>query len=944
MEHNVLLAVRAFSSLLRKVALLVCVLVAGAAVGQTLQTGDFVFSHIGKAEGLDNQRIFCVCQTPDGAVWWSSKQGVSRYNGSEVRNFSLDEGLPYAHKGARVIKILVDSTHIYAYDNRGYLFEFSPVQGRFLPFGPKKLQREGLSDIFIDGGKMYLAMSDGVFLLHGHTLKPVLRGVYVNKIVKVNDGLLFCSRGGVYDERGRKLLPYNVESAYYDAPTGLLWLGGYDSGLVVGKTLKGTFSLPIRCICPYDESTMLIGIDGQGVYQMSRDGSGQPAPLFDANESQSGVLHGNGVYSMLVDQWKNIVVGTYTGGIDIARPIGSTTAVYKHITNNKQSLLNDHVNAVLSLSDHLLMMGTDNGVSILNTASGTWQHACSGTVALSFCKRPDGKVLVSTYGKGIYEIDARGNARQLYTTAGGQLKDNHVYALCYDRSGNLWAGCLSGSLLQMDAQGRCRYYPVDNVLTIAQLPSGQMAVGTAFGLKLVTPGSGKVEELNYAPEGITDINIFVNHLLIDGQELWIATEGGGVYVWHLQQKKARQLTIADGLPSNHVSSLTKARDGRIWIATEEGLAFVSPTDKSKAVNVDYCYGLDREYARGAVYCLPDNDVLFGSTTGAVVVHPANVQALNYTAKLKILGVSCKTKHPEKFNEEVYDMLAQDKLRLGYSQRTFDLFFESVNMRNHFDINYRYKIDNGEWSQPSDQQYIRFVSMEPGRHRLTLQCISRTCGEVVDEKELTITIAQPWWNSWWMWCVYIALLLLAFYGAWRIYQLQEKYMRLSIEYLKAVENQTPETDESREASPRNGEDDPLLSPPRDASSAALSSAAGSSAAGSVEGEDRGTSGAAKDFVDKATRLIVENLSDSDFSIDRLCREMAMSRTLFYVKLKSYTGKSPQDFIRTIRLERAAGLLRDGRSVSEAAALAGFDNPKYFSTVFKKYFGVSPSKYQ
>ena len=71
---------------------------------------------------------------------------------------------------------------------------------------------------------------------------------------------------------------------------------------------------------------------------------------------------------------------------------------------------------------------------------------------------------------------------------------------------------------------------------------------------------------------------------------------------------------------------------------------------------------------------------------------------------------------------------------------------------------------------------------------------------------------------------------------------------------------------------------------------------------------------------------------------------MSRTLFYVKLKSYTGKSPQDFIRVIRLERAAVLLRNGSTVTDTASLTGFDNPKYFSTVFKKYFGVTPSKYR
>ena len=80
------------------------------------------------------------------------------------------------------------------------------------------------------------------------------------------------------------------------------------------------------------------------------------------------------------------------------------------------------------------------------------------------------------------------------------------------------------------------------------------------------------------------------------------------------------------------------------------------------------------------------------------------------------------------------------------------------------------------------------------------------------------------------------------------------------------------------------------------------------------------------MDKATSLIVQSLSDSNFNIDQLCHEMAMSRTMFYVKLKAYTGKSPQDFIRVIRLERAAALLRSGRPVSEVADLTGFDNAK------------------
>ena len=98
-----------------------------------------------------------------------------------------------------------------------------------------------------------------------------------------------------------------------------------------------------------------------------------------------------------------------------------------------------------------------------------------------------------------------------------------------------------------------------------------------------------------------------------------------------------------------------------------------------------------------------------------------------------------------------------------------------------------------------------------------------------------------------------------------------------------------------------------------------------------------------FVEKATRLVLSHLSDTDFNIDRLCREMAMSRTLFYGKLKTLTGQSPQDFMRLIRLEQAALFLKQGDSVLDVSVKAGFVNVKYFSTVFKKHFGVSPSKY-
>ncbi|MDE7154002.1 MAG: response regulator [Muribaculaceae bacterium] len=100
---------------------------------------------------------------------------------------------------------------------------------------------------------------------------------------------------------------------------------------------------------------------------------------------------------------------------------------------------------------------------------------------------------------------------------------------------------------------------------------------------------------------------------------------------------------------------------------------------------------------------------------------------------------------------------------------------------------------------------------------------------------------------------------------------------------------------------------------------------------------------KAFVDKVVDIIIANMSNPEFDIEQLCREMAMSRTLFFGRLKSLTGKAPQDFIRILKLERAAELLKQKMPVAEVAVMTGFANSKYFSTVFKKHFGISPSKF-
>lgn len=101
---------------------------------------------------------------------------------------------------------------------------------------------------------------------------------------------------------------------------------------------------------------------------------------------------------------------------------------------------------------------------------------------------------------------------------------------------------------------------------------------------------------------------------------------------------------------------------------------------------------------------------------------------------------------------------------------------------------------------------------------------------------------------------------------------------------------------------------------------------------------------KKFMEKVVGYIEEKMMQEDFSIDTLSLEMAMSRSVFFKKIKSLTGQSPQDLIRDIKMKKAITLLSEKKyNIGEIAYLTGYPNAKYFSTAFKKYYGKTPSEY-
>ena len=96
--------------------------------------------------------------------------------------------------------------------------------------------------------------------------------------------------------------------------------------------------------------------------------------------------------------------------------------------------------------------------------------------------------------------------------------------------------------------------------------------------------------------------------------------------------------------------------------------------------------------------------------------------------------------------------------------------------------------------------------------------------------------------------------------------------------------------------------------------------------------------------KALRIVEDNISDEQFDIPAFCTELGVSRTMLFTKIKAWTNFTPNEFIREIRLKRAAQLLeQDKLNISQVGYKVGFRNPKYFARCFRKKFGMTPTEY-
>lgn len=589
-------------------------------------------------------------------------------------------------------------------------------------------------------------------------------------------------------------------SSYHDVEGHLIWLGTFHEGVkvvddrtwkpinsIAFHSLQNIPQVPVRSIISFDHQTILMAVDGAGIYAYDKQNK-QTKLLLDTDGRPGNILKGNGLYTLYRDRFGDLWAGSYSGGVDLAIPMEHTLEYITHEYLNNQSLLDNCVNDVFQSRDGKIWYATDKGVSVYDSQTYSWHHGLYNKVALTICQTVDGRVLVGTYGNGVYQVNSDGTGMPAYSVSNGKLKSDYVFSLFTDSEGNLLIGCLDGDMACFPSGknisrgvGKTAFYlPVNEVQCITESEDKRsIAVGTSHGCYLIDKQNPMHPRRFFYPEQYLgkDINLFVNSMVYqNSSHVWIGTDGGGLYDYDLTTNKFRNYTTQESLPSNAVYGLIKGKNGKLWLSTDKGLAFIY---QGKVVNLNFFKGLEREYNRMSVACTSDGRMLFGSNDGVVALASMFAKGLNYAAPLRIHRVEVEgVERTDQWNETLFEMLQEGTLQLHHHENTLIVSFESINYQYQHDIQYQYYLEGYDrnWSKPSSYQLARFVNLPSGSYVLHVKAICRSNGRELGETSLKISIAQPWWNTWWAWIVYLCILTAILYFAWQYYKerLQRRY--------------------------------------------------------------------------------------------------------------------------------------------------------------------------
>ena len=386
--------------------------------------------------------------------------------------------------------------------------------------------------------------------------------------------------------------------------------------------------------------------------------------------------------------------------------------------------------------------------------------------------------------------------------------------------------------------------------------------------------------------------------------LWIGTQDG----LFVANPSKTAITRVSGLSNNCIRSLILDDKGHVWAGTSYGVSRITPT----VVNMGTDDGLPATSMMDRAACLTEDGRLVFAAGGGMAVAFRPDELIGSEKPLPVVLTRME------INGEYVQRLPHS---LSHTQNYLTFQFSTLNYATPSHDRYRYRLGGleQEWNSCNDGSGLCIASykaLPPGNYTFEVQAATAS-GEWGPVTKLEFVICQPWWFTWWAKMLYCCLVLSI---AGRLIALYLKKKKAKMEYEN--DQRVNRLFELREEARHQFAESANIAPEKI----------------TINAEE-------EKMVSQMLKAIEAHIDDEQYNADQLARDIAMSRASLYKKMQTILGITPTDFIRNVRLKRAAQLLADTQlSINEIADRVGFVTARNFSSQFKKMFGVTPSEYR
>lgn len=860
-------------------------------------------------DGLPSNTVRNVVQDQLGFMWFGTDNGLCRYDGVKVKPYHIGSDSTNQYVSA----LLASAEGLYVGIEGGvYLFHFDTSSFEKLPFNIHSVVTSLAIDA--DGGLWTSTTEEGVWCYLPdsrqvrHYALQQTKG-FVSQVFIDNAGQVWTisntpvatlnrlNRNSDAFEEVRLTYPNSYNALrILQTRDGRLWLGCWEEGLLLLN--KGSLE---QMLSPKDSK---VGHHIHTLYERADGiiciGSDDGLICFNPETRQwsrpieKKTQNDRFVYAIVSDNENGLWLGTFYGGVGYVSPLGQR---FEGVTTN-QGLAGNVISRFCEDRQGNIWIASDDGGLMCYAPKDHRfvdypHHEELATANVHALAMKDDELWIGTYTKGVFVLHLTNGTLRHYTRNGqpNSLSDASSYAIMHDSQGHTWVATMSGvdvynaSLDGFSQVGRLDALTID----IDEDSNHHLWLSTqGNGLWRYDPQKKAWRQFQHQADDDRSLpSNEVNCVLVDlSGRIWVGTSCG-LCRYDADKEQFQKVTLAT--VKGNVMSIIEEQ-GVLWLSTERGIVCYDPSQTTDAsLRFTRHDGLVGDlFQPNAGLKASDGCIYFGSVSGFNMFFSQNIKAN------KVM--------PPVFINTQQTVYSYDEAKM------LTLSFVALSYCSPEKNQYSYMLEgyDDDWHEVGNHHEAVYENLSAGTYTFRVKGTNNDGVWSDHETTLTFTVLPPFW---WTWYAKVFYLLLVATLVWLFVYLrkkQSKPRKVVSRYAVSL------TDDDGDNSP-------------------------------VDDDDAGSK-ADREFMERLTKVIEENMDNADLSVGFLADQMCISRSGLFTKVKALADTTPNEMIQVLRLKKAARMLREGGYlISEVGYKVGFSNPSYFSKCFQKQYGIRPADY-